>query len=89
MPNSASASKRLRQTKTRTEINKSIKSSMKTQIKKVLTAATEGDVTTAETEFRLAAKKLDQAGAKNVIHKNAAARQKSRLQRVIKAAKNS
>jgi small subunit ribosomal protein S20 len=89
MPNSPSASKRLRQTKVRTEQNKSIKSAMKTQIKKVLTAATGGDVATAETEFRLAAKKLDQAGAKNVIHKNAAARQKSRLQRAIKAAKAS
>lgn len=87
MPNSPSASKRLRQTKTRTEQNKAVKSAMKTQIKKVLSAAAAGDVTTAETEFKLAAKKLDRAGANKVIHKNAAARQKSRLQRAIKAAK--
>ncbi len=87
MPNSPSASKRLRQTKVRTEENKTIKSAMKTQIKKVLAAAAKGDVTTAEAEFRLAAKKLDKAGAGKVIHKNAAARQKSRLQRVIKTAK--
>ncbi len=88
MPNTASASKRLRQTKVRQARNKTIKSSMKTQVKKVLTLASEGDIENAETEFKLAAKKLDQAGAKNVIHKNAAGRQKSRLQRAIKKAKN-
>ena len=87
MPNSASASKRLRQSKVRQSRNKAIKSSMKTQIKKVVAAATAGDVEAAETEFKLAAKKLDKAGAKNVIHKNAAGRQKSRLQRIIKKAK--
>ena len=87
MPNSASASKRLRQSKVRQARNKAIKSSMRTQIKKVVAAATAGDVEAAETEFKLAAKKLDKAGAKNVIHKNAAGRQKSRLQRIIKKAK--
>ena len=87
MPNSASASKRLRQSKVRQSRNKAIKSSMKTQIKKVVAAATAGDVEAAETEFKLAAKKVDKAGAKNVIHKNAAGRQKSRLQRIIKKAK--
>lgn len=88
MPNSASAEKRLRQNKVHQERNKSIKSAMRTQIKKVLTLASEGNVADAETEFKIAAKKLDQAGAKNVIHKNAAGRQKSRLQRAIKTAKN-
>ncbi len=87
MPNTASASKRLRQDKVRSERNKAIKTSMKTQIKKVVAAATAGEIETAETEFKLAAKKLDKAGAKNVIHKNAAGRQKSRLQRLIKKAK--
>lgn len=88
MPNSASAEKRLRQNKVRHARNKAIKSSMKTQIKKVVAAASSGDVATAETEFKLAAKKLDQAGANNVIHKNAAGRKKSRLQRIIKKAKD-
>ena len=87
MPNTRSASKRLRQDKVRTARNKSIKSSMKTQIKKVIEAAQSGDVETAEAQYRLAAKKLDRAGAKSVIHKNASARQKSRLQRIIKSAK--
>jgi len=88
MPNTASASKRLRQTKVRQARNKAIKSAMKTQVKKVLTLATEGDVEKAEAEFKIAAKKLDQAGAKGIIHKNAAGRGKSRLQRAIKVAKN-
>lgn len=87
MPNSPSAAKRLRQTKVRQARNKATKTAVKTQVKKVLTAVQAGDVEKAELEFRLAAKKLDQAGAKNVIHKNAAGRQKSRLQRAIKAAK--
>lgn len=87
MPNTRSASKRLRQDKVRTARNKSVKSSMKTQIKKVIQAAKDGNIEAAETEYRLAAQKLDRAGAASVIHKNASARQKSRLQRIIKAAK--
>ena len=88
MPNNPSTEKRLRQTKTRTERNKSIKSAMKTQVKKVLAAAESGQIENAEAEFKVAAKKLDKAGAAKVIHKNAAARQKSRLQRAIKSAKS-
>lgn len=89
MPNTQSAIKRLRQRKVRTLRNKIVKSSLKTQVKKVLRAVEENDLEKAETEFRLAAKKLDKAGAKGVIHKNAAARKKSRLQNAIKTAKNS
>lgn len=88
MPNTQSAKKRLRQDEFRKERNKATKTGVKTQIKKVIAAADAGDITTAEAEYRLAAKKLDKAGAKNTIHKNAAARQKSRLQRIIKAAKS-
>ena len=61
---------------------------MKTQIKKVLTLVKNGDVDQAEVEYKTAAQKLDRAGAKGVIHKNVAGRQKSRLQRAIKSAKN-
>jgi small subunit ribosomal protein S20 len=88
MPNNPSSEKRLRQNKVRRDRNKAIKSAMKTQVKKVLVAADAGDIETAEAEFKVAAKKLDRAGAKKVIHKNVAGRQKSRLQRVIKKAKN-
>lgn len=88
MPNNPSSEKRLRQNKVRQDRNKSIKSAMKTQVKKVVAAVNEGDIEKAEAEFKLAARKLDRAGAKKIIHKNAAGRQKSRLQRVIKKAKD-
>ena len=89
MPNCKSAEKRLRQSVTRKARNKAIKTTIKTQIKKVLAAAESGDVSSAEDQFKLAAKGLDRAGARNIIHRNAAARQKSRLQRAIKKAKAS
>lgn len=87
MPNTQSAIKRLRQRKVRTLRNKMVKSSIKTQVKKVLKAADEKNLAQAEVEYRLAAKKLDKASAKGVIHKNAAARKKSRLQSALKKAK--
>ena len=88
MPNSKGAEKRLRQNKVRQARNKSAKSSVKTQIKKVLSAVDAGELDQAEAEYRTAARKLDQAGAKKVMHPNAAARKKSRLQNAIKKAKS-
>jgi small subunit ribosomal protein S20 len=52
---------------------------VKTHCKRVLAAIQAGDLERAREEFRLAAKKIDQAAAKGVIHKNKAARLKSRL----------
>jgi len=89
MPNTKSAIKRLKQSEVRRARNKAVKTRTRTEIKRVLTAVTAGDVAAAESNYKLAAKKLDQAGSKGVIHKNTAARQKSRLQRLIKAAKTS
>lgn len=59
---------------------------MRTTVRKVREAAKAGDVETAQAQFRLACKKLDKAAAKNLIHRNAAARSKSRLSAVVKAA---
>ena len=87
MPNSKSAKKRLRQSIDRREVNRAIKSTMRTQIRKVREAVASGDIETAETVFQQAQRKLDRAGAQRVIHPNAAARTKSRLQRLIKTAK--
>ncbi|MEM6363026.1 MAG: 30S ribosomal protein S20 [Planctomycetota bacterium] len=86
MPNTASASKRLRQNEKRRLMNRSVRSSVRTQIKRVREAVTAGDLETARSEFRIAASKLDKAAAKNLIHKNAAARSKSRLNKLIKNA---
>jgi len=60
---------------------------VRTQCRKVREAVDAGDPQRAESELRLAAKRLDRAGAKNVIHRNAAARIKSRLSARIKALK--
>ena len=87
MPHNKSAKKRLRQNLERRAKNRSVKSSVKTQVRKVREAIAAGDVAKAETELRLAAKKLDRAGAKRVIHPNAAARTKSRLSHLIRNAK--
>jgi small subunit ribosomal protein S20 len=87
MPTTKSAKKRLRQSLERRTKNRAVKSDMKTQLKKVRAAITSGDHELAATEFRLAAKKLDRAGTKRVIHPNVAARTKSRLQHLMKVAK--
>ena len=87
MPTTNSAKKRLRQSLERRTKNRAAKSAVKTQVRKVRQAIAAGDVGTAETELRLAAKKLDRAGAKRVIHPNAASRTKSRLAHLISTAK--
>lgn len=84
MPNTASAKKRLRQSVVRRDRNRSAKSALRTQIKKVRKAISEGSVETGKTEFQAAVKKIDQAAGKNIIHANRAARIKSRLSRSLK-----
>ena len=87
MPTTSSAKKRHRQSLERRAKNRATKSALKTQTKKVREAATSGDAAKAETEFRLVAKKLDRAGTKGVIHRNAASRTKSRLAHLLKVSK--
>jgi small subunit ribosomal protein S20 len=87
MPTTKSAEKRLRQNIARRLQNRKVKSSVKTQVRKVREAVAAGDVQKAEAEYREAAKKLDRAGVHREIHANKAARTKSRLQHLIKKAK--
>jgi small subunit ribosomal protein S20 len=87
MPNSASAKKDLRQNQTRRLQNKMVRSRLRKQLSKVREKVNAGDFEGAEAEFRIAVKKLDQAGAKHLIHKNAADRSKSRMSNMIKKAK--
>ena len=84
MPNSTSAKKRLRQNQAHRLRNRSIKSSVRTAIRKVRSSIEAGEVEASTTAFQAATKKLDQAAAKNVIHANTAARTKSRLSKAIK-----
>ncbi len=85
MPHTKSAKKSLRQTAKRRLRNRASKSALKTQIKKVLATVEGGTLEQARVEYNLAAKKLDRAAAKRVIHRNLAARKKSQLARLIRA----
>lgn len=85
MPNTASAKKRLRQNDKRRLHNRTLRSRMRTQLRRVREAVASGDSEKAQAEFRVAAKRLDQAASKNLIHKNAAARSKSRLSKLVKS----
>lgn len=87
MPNTASAKKRLRQSLVRRARNRATRSSLKTIVRKVRTEAAGGNLAQGEADFREAAKRLDKAAAHGVIHRNAAARLKSRLSAALKAAK--
>ena len=82
MPRIKSAKKRMRQAKTHTTLNRTQRSQLRTAIKKVRTAAGTG----AETAYAEAVRLIDRAGRKRLIHPNAAARQKSRLARLVKGA---
>ena len=85
MPNTASAAKRLRQNEKLRLHNRSVKSVMRGQIRKVREAVQAGDVATAQAELRIAVKRLDKAASNNLIHRNAAARSKSRLNALVKS----
>ncbi|GIW93173.1 MAG: 30S ribosomal protein S20 [Pirellulaceae bacterium] len=87
MPTTRSAKKRLRQNVKRRMHNRAIKSTIKTYAKRVLQALAAQDIAKAEAEYREFARRIDRAATHRVLHPNAAARRKSRLQARIKAAK--
>ena len=82
MPNIKSAKKRVLVSRTRAARNKSANSALKTAIKKAH-AAVESDAADKEAVVRAAIKKVDQAQAKGLLHKNNAARKKSALAKLI------
>jgi small subunit ribosomal protein S20 len=86
MPHTKSAKKALRQDAKRRDRNRAVKKALKGQLKKFTAAVKEGTPEQKQAEFVAAVKKLDKAGARRVIHPNAAARKKSQLARVLKAA---
>lgn len=86
MPNIKSAKKRVKVIAAKTMQNKAVKSNLRTVLKKADIACTE-KADNSEAAFRLAMKKVDQAAAKNIIHKNAAARKKSQLAKKLNSAK--
>ncbi len=85
MPHTRSAKKNLRKSEKRRLHNRAVKKTLKTHVKRVLSAAAEGTPEKLREEFKLAVRKLDKAAAKRIIHPNQAARRKSQLARVLNA----
>ena len=81
MANIKSQIKRNRQNEKRRLRNRTVRSEVNTRTKAALAAADSGDEDAAAETLRMAVKRIDKAAAKGVIHKNTAARRKSRLVR--------
>jgi small subunit ribosomal protein S20 len=79
MPNHKSAEKRVRQSEKRRVINRSHRTKVRTFIKKVRTALDSGDQSAIQQVLPEAISVIDKSVQKGVMHKNAAARYKSRL----------
>ena len=85
MANSAQARKRVRQATKRRAQNASFRSLVRTNLKKVIAAIEGGDKEQAQQAFKAAEPVIDSMADKGIIHKNKAARHKSRLNAQIKA----
>lgn len=83
LANIKSAKKRILVTETKSARNKSIKSAVKTSIKKVEAAVTANDKETAQAELLAATSEISKAASKGVYHKNTAARKVSRLTKAV------
>lgn len=79
MPNHKSAEKRMRQNERRRQINRSNRTRLRTEIKKLRAALTAGDTGSVQAQLPQTISVIDKAVQKGVLHRNAAARYKSRL----------
>ena len=87
MAHSLSAKKRVRQTVRRNARNRYRKELLKEELKGFNTALASNDPAKAATQLNLVAQRLDRNAAKGVIHKNTAARKRSRLAKRVNALK--
>ena len=85
MPNIKSAKKRVKVTASKTLQNKMLRTSLKTEIKKYEAALESGDTAVAQAAYKNAVKKLDQAAAYGIIHKNEVAHKKSQFTKKLNA----
>ena len=85
MANTASSRKSARTSEIRRKRNASLSSTMRTAIKNVKKAVTGGDKAVAAAALTASMSKIDRTAAKGVIHRNAAARHKSRLAQAVKS----
>lgn len=86
MANNKSAEKRMRQDRVRRERNRARRSQLRTAIKKVRKALEGGQVEEAKALLPEAIREIDASSQKGVIHRNTAARNKSRLTKAVNAA---
>ena len=82
MPNIKSAKKRVKVIAVKTDINKAANTELKTDIKKAVAAIESNDTNKAQV-VNAAVKRIDQAAANGILHKNNAARKKSALVRKL------
>jgi small subunit ribosomal protein S20 len=75
--------KRIRTNEKARQRNVGVRSALKTAVRRVRSAAESGDAAAAATAFQVAAKQLDKAASKGVIHKNQAANRKSGLAKQV------
>ena len=85
MANSPQARKRARQAEKRRTHNASLRSLVRTNIKRVIAAIASGDAEQARAAYDQAVPVIDRMADKGIIHKNKAARHKSRLNTQVKA----
>ena len=85
MANTASARKRARQSETQRQHNASLRSEFRTAVKNARKAIEAGDKNAAQAILQGATSTIDRIADKNIIHKNKAARHKSRLAAALKA----
>ena len=87
MPNSKSAKADVIKSRKRRLRNQSVKSAIKTLVKKTRTTIVGGDLAAAQAVFSDTASLVDKAAKRRIIHKNTAARRKSRLAKRLNALK--
>jgi small subunit ribosomal protein S20 len=85
MANSAQARKRSRQAERRRRHNTSLRSGLRSAVKKIIKAIEGGDKAAAQKVYGESTSIIDRIADKKIIHKNKAARHKSRLAAAIKA----
>ena len=83
MANIKSAKKRIKVIQAKTLQNKMFRTQLKTDVKKYQAAIAAGDTALAQETYKVAVKKIDQAAARGIIHKNAAARKKSQFTKAL------
>lgn len=85
MANIVSARKRARQAEKRRLHNMGLRSNVRTAIRKVLRALASGDKAAAEAAYKAAVPAIDRSVSQGIMHRNKAARHKSRLNQQLRA----